>query len=119
MEVREVEQLLTQSTRQLSETMVILDAVNESKQSSKILQSLVNLLQEGGSVRIMLSSTEGLDHVFPSRKAILATIEQAKTSQDIGKYMEGCFEDDYKLCDLPAALKDDIKVTLQTRHDGV
>ena len=119
MKVREVEQLLTQSTRQLSETLVILDAANESKQSSKILQSLVNLLQEGGSVRIMLSSTEGLDHIFPSRKATLATIEQAKTSQDVGKYIEGCFEDDHKLCDLPAALKDDIKVTLQTRHDGV
>jgi hypothetical protein len=119
LEVHEMEDFIVQFSRQLSGTVLFLDAPNESKQSSGILQSLLQIAQKGASLRIVMSSTEELGTNLSSPLVTIVTMEKEKTAGDIANYIEAWLRYNPNLCDLPISLKEDIKSTLQERADGM
>ncbi|KAI9716302.1 MAG: hypothetical protein M1828_000398 [Chrysothrix sp. TS-e1954] len=119
LDVPELENLLIESFETLPHTLIVLDALNESKRSLKILESLTRLLQRSSSLQIIISSTEDLTNVSPALQATTVTLEQAKTAADITKYIEATIEDNENLCLLPDSLKGEIKLALQQKTEGV
>ena len=119
LELHEMEDLMIQCSRQLSKTFLFLDALNESKESSRISQTLLRILQEAASLQIMMSSTEELGTNLTLYPAVIVSFEQEKTAGDIKKYVEAWLQHDDYLCGLPPALKHDIKSALQGRANGV
>ncbi|KAL9613817.1 MAG: hypothetical protein Q9167_001664 [Letrouitia subvulpina] len=116
MEAHEVLKHLVESSKQLSQTFIVLDALNESKRSPKILQSLVNLLQECGSIRILISSTEELNIGPMSKFANIVSMKRHDLTLDITTYIDAWLEDDEKLCHLPEVFKEEVKQVLLQKY---
>ncbi|KAI4213641.1 MAG: hypothetical protein LQ351_003865 [Letrouitia transgressa] len=119
MEVHEILKYLLQLSKQLPQTFIILDALNESKRADKILQSFLNLLQECGSIRVLISSTEELNIGPVSSFANMVSMKRHDLTLDIATYIDAWLEDDEKLCHLPEVLKEEVKQILLHRCNGV
>ena len=119
LQLQELERFLVQSIGQVGETLIILDALNESKHAQRIFQSLMRLLQNDVLARLMISSTENVDLEFSPRQAFVIQIEPRKTCKDIDEYVKAWLNEDYNLCSLPRTLKEEIKCTLQRKNGGV
>ena len=104
---------------QSQETILFLDALNESKQHSKILSNLLSLIREGSRIRVMLSSTEEVIPNLSPQQGTIVSMEARRIAEDIAKVIETRLEDDERLCELPSALKRDIMTTLERGSDGV
>lgn len=119
MEVHEILKYLLEMSKQLPQTFIILDALNESKRSVKILQSFLNLLQECESIRVLISSTEELNIGPMSSFANIVSMKRHDLTLDITTYIDAWLEDDEKLCHLPEILKEEVKQILLRRCNGV
>ena len=119
LQLQEIERFLVQSIGQVGETLIIVDALNESKHGQKIFQTLMHLLQNSISARLMMSSTENIHFDLPLRQALIIKIEPGKTGKDIDECIKAWLKEDDNLCSLPKALKEEIKCTLQSENGGV
>lgn len=119
LETPEIAELLIHCSKELSETILFLDAPNESKQASIILQSLFHTVQSSTSLKIMMSSTEDLGAIFNSPLVITVTMGQQMIASDMKDYIEAWLQNNENLRDLQSALKEDIKLTLQKGADGM
>ena len=118
LEAYELESLILRCSENLPHTFLFVDALNESKQSSRILQILLQIIQKSTSIRIMISSTEELSAGLGSIPATVVSMKQEDLAGDIGRYIDTHLQDD-DLRDLPAVLKEDIRSTLQKRAQGM
>ena len=119
MSVEECLHVLKQGSGKASGAYLFLDAVNESKQWRAVLDMVKNLLQVMPSVRIMISSTEGLDDPFKAGEAGLVLMGWRTISEDIESYIETTIETDPHLAPLPYKLKLEIRSTLLSNNDGM
>ena len=118
LEVHELESLILQVSEKIPTTFLFVDALNESKQSSRILQILLHMIQESTSIRIMMSSTEELSAGLGAIPATIVTMKQEELDSDIARYIDTHLQDD-ELRNLPAVLKENIRSTLQMRAQGM
>ena len=119
MEIEAIKGLIMQCSMQSQDTILFLDALNESKQHSQILLNLSSLTLDCSKVRILLSSTEDIISNFSAHQVTVISMDAKKIAKDISKVVDSRLEGDDRLCDLPLALKRDIKTTLERGSDGV
>lgn len=117
LEAYELENLILQCSENITRTFLFVDALNESKQSSKIFQILLQVIQKSTSIQIMVSSTEELSAGLGSIPATIVTVKQEELAGDIGRYINTHLQHD-ELRDLTAVLKETIGSTLQKRAQG-
>ena len=118
----QVTSMLGDAVKKLPKAYIIVDALNESKQSALMFSTLWDLTQGHEGLRLMFSSTEEL-LVPPVQRAsrLLNTVSMtsALVDDDIRLYVESCLARNDRLCRLPTSLKDDIRSKLLSRADGM
>ena len=119
LELFEIIELIVQCSREIPEVFLFLDAPNESKESTKILRCLLQLLQNGRPIRVLMSSTEELSTSFEFPLAEVVRMDQKETADDITAYINAWLEYGEDFSDLPELLKEDIRSTLQGRAGGM
>ena len=119
LDIVELERLITQCSRYMSEVVLFLDAVNETTEHHKILRSLEKVVVRSESVRVVLSSTEQLSTTFKPESATIVSMRNEQTSDDIKRYIEACIEEDDNLSDLPLKVKEDIISVLHRKSNGM
>ena len=117
LQVHELEEFIIQCSKETFKTYLFLDALNESFESSRVLRSLLKLAQEGTHLQILMSSTEEMGYKSPLISFV--TMEKANTAGDIKTYIEAYLQDNDRLCNLPASLKEFIKAELQSKANGM
>ena len=118
LEVYELESLILQCSEHFPTTFLFVDALNESRQSSRILQLLVQMIQKCNSIRIMISSTEELSAGLGPIPATIVTMKQEILAGDIARYIDIHLQSN-ELRNLPAVLRESIRSTLQMRAQGM
>ena len=101
---------------------IIVDALNESKQSALMFSTLWDLIQGHKGLRILFSSTEELLVPASQRTSGLlntVSMNSALVGDDIRLYVESCLACNDRLRRLPTSLKDDIRSKLLSRADGM
>lgn len=120
--VDKLESLVVDCAKHLSKTILFVDALNESKLSSRIMQVLLQMISKIPSIRIMISSTEELGTGLGPISATVITMDESDLADDIGHYIDTQLQrgDDLHddLRDLPADIKANIRSTLQKRAQG-
>lgn len=119
LDIEELEDLLVHCCENLSGAFVVIDAINESRQSSKILQILLRLTQRSSLVRILISSTEELGMDQGHLPVTVVAMKPDQTAIDINHYIDNRIEFDDRFHAFPLDLKDDIKAVLRDRSDGM
>ena len=119
LEINELESLITKCSNELSKTFLFLDAPNESKHSSKILQSLLRLSERSAVLRIMMTSTEELGTSLRSPLIAVVDLNRWYIKDDIKRYIEAWLRHNDALRNLPTNLKEEIQLTLLDRADGM
>ncbi|MCJ1384040.1 hypothetical protein MMC17_007156 [Xylographa soralifera] len=117
--IHEMEDLMIQFSNQLSGIFLFLDAPNESKQSSRILQILTNLVEKGTRLRIMTTSTEALSMNLNLPLIGIVDMKLEDIASDIKKYIRARLQSNEDLQELPTALKHDIREVLEHNADGM
>ncbi len=120
--VDKLESLVVDCAKHFSKTILFVDALNESKLSSRIMQVLLQMISKIPSIRIMISSTEELGTGLGPISATVITMDESDLADDIGHYIDTQLQrgDDLHddLRDLPADIKANIRSTLQKRAQG-
>ena len=119
MDLETMKLLVRQMSMHFQETLLFLDALNESRQHQKIFATLLNLISDGLKIRIVLSSTEEILPTISPQQGMLVSMEANHIAKDIAKVVDLRLEADERLCDLPSNLKRDIKRTLERGSDGI
>ena len=120
--LEELTSMLRDTLRKFSKVYIIVDALNESKQSALMLSTLWDLTQGYQGLRILFSSTEEL--LVPgvqraSRLLNTVSMTSALVDNDIRLYVESCLACNDRLRRLPSALKENIRSKLLSRADGM
>ena len=120
--LEEVTSMLGDALRKFQNVYIIVDALNESKQSASMFSTLWDLIQGHEGLRILFSSTEEL--LVPALQrtsGLLNTVSMtsALVDDDIRLYVESCLACNDRLRRLPTSLKDDIRSKLLSRADGM
>ncbi len=118
----EVTSMLGDALRKFPKVHIIVDALNESKQSALMFSTLWDLRQGHEGLRILFSSTEELLVPAVQRDSrLLNTVymTSALVNDDIRLYVESCLACNDRLRRLPIPLKDDIRSKLFSRADGM
>ena len=118
----EATSMLAEALRKFPKVSIIVDALNESKQSALIFSTLWDLRQGHEGLRILFSSTEEL--LLPAMQRasqLLNTVSMtsALVDDDIRLYVESCLACNDRLRRLPSVLKDNIRSKLLARADGM
>ena len=118
----EATSMLADALRKFPKVYMIVDALNESKQSALMFSTLWDLRQGHEGLRILFSSTEEL--LLPamqraSRLLNTVSMTSALVDDDIRLYVESCLACNERLRRLPGALKDNIRSKLLSRADGM
>lgn len=106
---------------EFSTIYLIVDAINESKQSSQMLHSLFGLAQDVDGLKIMISSTEEVS--MPSTIQItcpvmVVVMDTKYVDLDIEQYVESWLRSNERLQGVPSTLKSDIMSKLIDQADG-
>ncbi|MCJ1403055.1 hypothetical protein MMC11_006278 [Xylographa trunciseda] len=117
--MNDIEDLIVYFSKQLSGIFLFLDAINETKQPSKICQSLINIVTRGARVRIMMSSTEELGAVLNSPLISIIQMKSEDIDGDIKDYIKVSLQLSEDLSELPAAIKHDIQAVLERKACGM
>ena len=104
-------------TSQLDETIIILDAVNESGQWQRILHSIDHILRGEGNIKLLISSTENIN-VNLGLSMFIVHMTREKTASDMEYYIDTWIKNSDELSSLPPKLQRDILFELQTRAKG-
>lgn len=115
---QELADLIVQCAEYLSSAIIVLDALNEGKESSSLLQTLLKMSQKTMFLKILISSTEELGVNLGSLPVTLVTMEKDKTANDIRDYIEARLRQNNDFGDVPRSLKEEIKSKLQREADG-
>lgn len=111
----ELADLVVQFCERIEGAFVIVDALNESKQSSKMFDTLLRMTPKSRYLRLLISSTEELSLEQRPLPITIVAMRKTETTKDIVDYIDKRLQNDDKLCTLPKVLKDDIKVVLQDK----
>lgn len=111
----ELADLVVQFCERIAGAFVIVDALNESKQSSKIVDTLLRITQRSRHLRLLISSTEELSLEQHPLPITIISMRKTETTKDIIDYIDKRLQNDDRLCTLPEVLKDDIKVVLRDK----
>lgn len=101
LELEAIKVSITQCSMQSSETILFLDALNESKEHSKILASFLSLIRDGSKIRVIVSSTEEIIPNVSSQQGLVVSMKASRIAKDIARVVETRLEDDERLCELP------------------
>ncbi|KAL9046740.1 MAG: hypothetical protein Q9214_000505 [Letrouitia sp. 1 TL-2023] len=115
----DLERLLTNLLDQSSSVILVVDALNEGKEPSKLFEFLERLSQGNNKLRIVISSTEELGNSCTSLKTTVVSIDHDQTSTDIQTYIETWINNQDDLHSLPSGLKAEIKDVLHKKSSGV
>lgn len=122
LQVEKLESLIVECSDHFSKTFLFVDALNESKLSSRIVQVLSHMISKTTSIQIMISSTEELGAGLGPIPATIVTMDEKQLASDIGYYIDTQLQhrDDLHddLRNLPATVKENIRSTLQGRAHG-
>lgn len=102
-----------------TEVFLFLDALNESKDPTQMLDIVKRLVKESPSVRVMISSTQELNDPFITTEAAIIEMKQMRVRRDVQAYIEDRLKHDPRLSVLPNSLKSEIAFTLQRDNDGM
>lgn len=122
LQIEKLESLIVECSEHFSKNFLFVDALNESKSSSRIVQVLSQMISKTTSIHIMISSTEELGAGLGLIPATIVTMDEKELATDIGYYIDTQLQhhndlhDD--LCNLPTTLKRNIRSTLQGRAQG-
>ena len=122
LQVDKLVSLIMECSEQFSKTFLFLDALNESKSSSRIVQVLLQMISKTTSIYIMITSTEELGAGLGPIPATIVTMDEQGLASDIGYYIDTRLQHHDDLHDdlrnIPAALKGNIRSTLQGGAQG-
>ncbi len=116
--VYELADLIVQSSEQLEGAILIVDALNETKQSSSLLQILFHMTDRTRCLTILISSTEDLGAQIIAGPFSIALMRKENIASDIDDYIDKRLRNDEMFCHVPGILKQDIKSVLRNRADG-
>ncbi|KAL8715684.1 MAG: hypothetical protein Q9225_006312 [Loekoesia sp. 1 TL-2023] len=102
-----------------AEAFLFLDALNESKDPTQMLDMVKRLVKESPSVRVMISSTQELNDRLTTTKADIIEMKQREVGRDVQAYIEDRIKHDPRLSVLPGSLKSEIADTLKRDNDGI
>lgn len=122
LQVDKLASLILECSKHYSKTFLFVDALSESKSSSRIVQVLLQMISRTTSIHIMISSTEELGAGLGPIPATIVTMDEQELASDIGYYIDTQLQhhDDLQddLRNLPATVKGNIRSTLQERARG-
>lgn len=114
----ELVDLIVQCAEHLEGAIIILDALNETRQSLSLLQLLLQMTERTKHVKVMISSTEELGLEGLTRPVTVVSVREEQTAGDIVDYIDKWLQEDEVFRHLPRALKKDIKLVLCDRANG-
>lgn len=110
--------LLLKYTGSLSELFIVVDAINESSESAKILDALLALLESSDNIRIMVTSTTSPPVSDPA--GILRAQMRPSTNRiDIEAFLDTQLQSVPALRRLPEHIRSRIKKVLLEKASGM
>ena len=121
--LRDAELLLIKIAQQMStdfQTLLILDALNESLDSRSLWISLSSIVTTVSTLKLFVSSTEDvhIDSMGTPLSKLVLDISTNQVQEDLVIYMDNLLTRHENLSKLPAALKKEISNELTTRANG-
>ena len=119
-------ELLYLACEQASSNLILVDAVNESKETEALLECFKNILDHNSSTRILFSSTPETETQWVHIRGManqgtvkFTPAQEGANSEDIKRYIGAEMENRRRLRQLPIALKAEITCSLCKNADGV
>jgi hypothetical protein len=111
--------LLLKYTRSLSKLFIVVDAINESSESAKILDALLTLLESSHNIRIMVTSTTSPPVSNPTISILRAQMRPSTNRIDIEAFLDTHLTSVPALQRLPEHIKSRIKKVLLEKAGGM
>ncbi|PKX92396.1 uncharacterized protein P174DRAFT_512989 [Aspergillus novofumigatus IBT 16806] len=111
--------LLLKYTKALSELFIVVDAINESSESAKILEALLTLLESSDNIRIMVTSTTSPPVSNPTISTLRAQMRPSTNRIDIEAFLNTQLQSAPALQRLPEHIKSRIKTVLLEKAGGM
>ena len=118
----DLEEAILRAADQLHDIVILVDAVNESFDRSRLLVSLVNLVKKARRLRLVITSTfdvpDAITNVRELCKVKRVGMDAKRVNNDIEIYIEAKVEQEPNLCGLNHNMKDQIASTLSQKAGG-
>ena len=88
LQVDKLESLIVECSEHFLKTFLFVDALNESKSSSRVVQVLLQMISKTTSIHIMISSTEELGAGLGPIPATIVAMDEQELASDIGYYID-------------------------------
>lgn len=111
--------LLRKYTGSLSELFIVVDAINESSESAKILDALLALLESSDNIRIMVTSTTSPPVSDPAIHILRAQMKPLTNKIDIEAFLDAQLTSAAALRRLPEHIRSRIKQVLLDKASGM
>jgi hypothetical protein len=100
---------------------LLLDALDESLNSTKIADLVLGLLRESSEIRILITSRDdaNLEETLSKAGRIRFEDYTSKIAHDIGKYVADTLQTNRRLLSLPQNVQDDIADSLNAKSGGM
>ena len=101
--------------------LLLIDAVDECKESGKLLDFLVSLNEEACNIRVLITSRDevGIRQKLGNVKHIQMEDYITNIDEDINLYISHRLRSEHRLQWLSSSVKNDIKVSLTTKSAGM
>ena len=118
LETEDLIDLIVQYSEQARRPVLVVDALNEGKNSLKLLHIFATIVQRSKHLKILVSSTEELSLERIGAPFTLVPMKRAIVDQDISTYVDTRLHKDDVFRILPRALSEEIQVVLSREANG-
>jgi hypothetical protein len=115
----EIERMLLVLSREFSQVVLFIDAVNESQYSKLVIESLTSLALGNRKLRIMVTTAAGSDLHNLYQFATIKLMNPELIESDIKVYIDARLTSDVNLSNKSETLKNVIRTKLLERANGI
>ena len=98
--------------------VIILDALNETKQASSLLHMFLQMTKRTRYLKVLVSSTEELGLQEVAEPVTIVPMRKGNTTSDISHYIDKRLQNDEVFRNLSSNLKSEIKSVLADKAEG-
>ena len=109
---------IVHGSEQLQGGVIILDALNETKQASSLLHMLLHLTTRTKYLKVLVSSTEDLGLQEIAEPVTIMLMRKGDTAGDISHYIDKRLKTDEVFHHISSSLKSEIKSVLTDKAEG-
>ncbi|KAF2188023.1 hypothetical protein K469DRAFT_685351 [Zopfia rhizophila CBS 207.26] len=119
--LEDIEGTFVRNTAQLSGTLLLVDAVNESEKFMDVTKMLIKMVRNGNNVRLIVTSTGGLGSEMSTDDVNIThcNMHSLDINKDIGLYIDSKLANDANLMKLSEPLKIEIRDAIVSRAGGM